>query len=192
MVVDPRVLRTRQRVLGAAWSLLAQVGFERVTVDLVSERSGVARSTLYRHWATKDEILRDAFSALSMGEGTAVDRDGAGELIQYARAFAEGLENVWGRAAVTLAVSALDDPEQRVVHDTFVEGNRRDLAVLLARAVDREDLPPGTDVAEATERLIELVVSPLFYRYLFARDPADATDATRLASDAWRVLGGQP
>lgn len=63
MAVDPRVARTRSRVLGAAWELLDEVGFDGVTVELVSERSGVARSTMYRHWRTMPELLRDAFAA---------------------------------------------------------------------------------------------------------------------------------
>ena len=192
MTEDPRIARTRRRVLVAAWELLAEVGFERITVDLVSDRSGVARSTLYRHWATKDEILRDAFTALSTGaeDGSMPSLDGRRALTAYAQALADGLEHVWGRAAVTLAITAMDDPEQRVVHRTFVDGNRRDLAALVARAVERGELPGGTDVAAATDRLVDLVVAPLFYRYLIQGEPADAATATRLALQAWSVLGG--
>ena len=62
MATDPRMARTRERVLGAAWELLNEVGFDGVTVELVSERSGVARSTLYRHWRSMPEVLRDALA----------------------------------------------------------------------------------------------------------------------------------
>lgn len=72
MPPDPRIAKTRKRVLDAAWELLTEVGFDGVTVELVSTRSGVARSTLYRHWDTKSEILRDAFSG--RGGATATHR----------------------------------------------------------------------------------------------------------------------
>lgn len=54
---DPRVVRSRARLLGAATALLVEGGPRGVTVDAVAERSGVAKSTLYRHWSSREELL---------------------------------------------------------------------------------------------------------------------------------------
>ncbi len=83
--------------------------------------------------------------------------------------FADGLENAWGRAAATLAMTALDDPAQRRVIATFTDGYARDVALLLERAVERgEAVAPG-DPVEVADRL----VAPLFHRYLFRHLPLD-------------------
>lgn len=57
--LDPRVARSRARVLDAAAELLAEGGPAALTVDAVSARSGVAKSTMYRHWDSRDDLLVD-------------------------------------------------------------------------------------------------------------------------------------
>ncbi len=58
---DPRVARTRATVLGTAADIVVEQGPTALTVDAVVARSGVARSTIYRHWPTRDELLVDVF-----------------------------------------------------------------------------------------------------------------------------------
>ena len=55
--VDPRIERTRRVVLEAAAELIAECGFGRASIEAISERSGVARSTIYRHWPDRLELL---------------------------------------------------------------------------------------------------------------------------------------
>lgn len=56
---DPRVARSRTKLLEAATEILVNSGARAVTVDAVVERSGVAKSTLYRHWPSRTELLTD-------------------------------------------------------------------------------------------------------------------------------------
>ena len=55
--MDPRIARTRAAVVRAATDLLVEGGPSAVTVDAIVARSGVAKSTIYRHWESRDEIL---------------------------------------------------------------------------------------------------------------------------------------
>ena len=48
---DPRVLVSRERVLTATLDLLVEAGLGELTIDDISRRSGVAKTTIYRHWA---------------------------------------------------------------------------------------------------------------------------------------------
>lgn len=57
VAVDPRVARSRDAVLRAARDLLIESGPAAVTVDAIVARSGVAKSTIYRHWESRDELL---------------------------------------------------------------------------------------------------------------------------------------
>ena len=54
---NPRIARTRERVIRSATDLLVEGGPWAVTVDAVVARSGVAKSTIYRHWESRDELL---------------------------------------------------------------------------------------------------------------------------------------
>src|SRR4051794_5710136 len=55
--VDPRVSRSRSAILRAATDLLVEGGPSAVTIDAIVTRSGVAKSTIYRHWQSRDEVL---------------------------------------------------------------------------------------------------------------------------------------
>ena len=62
--LDPRRVRSRDRLLDAASELLAAGGVEAVTVEAVTRRSKVARTTLYRNFGNSAELLAAAFERL--------------------------------------------------------------------------------------------------------------------------------
>jgi AcrR family transcriptional regulator len=51
------VAPARERILGAAYELFSRRGIRAVGTDEVIERAGVAKATLYRHFATKDHLV---------------------------------------------------------------------------------------------------------------------------------------
>lgn len=63
--MDARIERTRTAVMDAATELLLEGGPSAITMDGVVARSGVAKSTLYRHWPTRDALVIDVFSHIA-------------------------------------------------------------------------------------------------------------------------------
>lgn len=63
--MDPRIERTRTAVMDAATELLLEQGPDGITMDGVVARSGVAKSTLYRHWPTRDALVTAVFEHLA-------------------------------------------------------------------------------------------------------------------------------
>ena len=57
---DPRVTRTRQKVLEVVREIMDERGPLAVSYSSVAKAAGVGRQTLYNHWATPDEMIRDA------------------------------------------------------------------------------------------------------------------------------------
>ena len=58
---DPRVARSQAKVMAAAREILVESGASALTVDAVAERSGVAKSTFYRHWPSRAALVHDVF-----------------------------------------------------------------------------------------------------------------------------------
>jgi len=54
---ERRHAETKQAIRDAAFALFDKVGFGATTMDQIADRSGVSRSTLYRRFANKDEIV---------------------------------------------------------------------------------------------------------------------------------------
>lgn len=59
--MDPRIAKTHAAVMSAATELLVEGGPQALTMDGVVQRSGVAKSTVYRHWATRDDLVNAVF-----------------------------------------------------------------------------------------------------------------------------------
>jgi AcrR family transcriptional regulator len=47
----------RERLVDAAFSLFKENGFERTTVDHIAERAGVGRTTFFRHFGSKEQVI---------------------------------------------------------------------------------------------------------------------------------------
>jgi AcrR family transcriptional regulator len=185
---DPRITRTRERVLGAAWELLNEVGFDGVTVELVSERSGVARSTLYRHWRSMPEVLRDAFAAQATAARNPVTAT--------TRSAPDGVRAGRRRRARAQLGSRGDEPGR--------ERRRRPAAAARpARLRRRHAAGPARDRAQGQgHRRARRVrrrrggrrpaprpgVAPQFYRYQFTDHPVTQEQAAALARAAWAAV----
>lgn len=58
---DARVIRTRNDILAAALKVLADEGQESLTHPHLARVAGYSRATVYKHWPTRADLLRDAF-----------------------------------------------------------------------------------------------------------------------------------
>ena len=67
--LDARVRRSRSRVLATAFELLSESGVGGFSVDEVARRSGVAKTTIYRQWPTREALVLDACSRISAEQG---------------------------------------------------------------------------------------------------------------------------
>src|SRR5690242_15808108 len=83
------VAETRRRVLDAAADLVDRVSYRSVTIDAVARASGVSKSTIYRHWPSRQVLVLEAYT-LKTNRSTAVPDtgDALGDLRQYVLALA--------------------------------------------------------------------------------------------------------
>ncbi|HEV7622960.1 MAG TPA: helix-turn-helix domain-containing protein, partial [Amnibacterium sp.] len=55
-------------ILTAAIDVLAEVGYERMTVDMVAARAKAGKATLYRRWPSKADLVIDAVARMTKGD----------------------------------------------------------------------------------------------------------------------------
>ena len=168
--VDPRVALTRSLVIGAASDLLAEEGFERVTIDGIAERSGVARSTVYRHWPDRADLLGEVFTAVcspaEIGDLGSVEA----ELRELATGLATGLrEEPWGQMLPSLVGAAHHDDDLRRALSRFSGERRRRALAVLRRGVERGEI----DASIALDGPLERFIAPFFLRWLMTQEPID-------------------
>ncbi len=170
--LDERVRRSRKNVLAATAELLFEKGFSGATVDEISRRSGVARTTIYRHWPTRADLLRDACSTI----GTPQDVPDTGNFETDATALMTDLAQrlrtaKWTSVLPSIIDAAERDPDVADMYSQLQRGYAAPFETVILRAVERSELPEDTDAA----LLIAALIGPLFYRRWFSRAPL--TDA---------------
>lgn len=188
----PRNTDVDRRVLDAAWDLLVAGGYAGLSVDEVAERAGVAKTTLYRRWPTKDH-LAIAVAARLLGEVPIADTgDLHADLTGFATALAGTLNRVRlagqpagpesaGLLAELVAAAARHEDIGTVVRAGFAQ--RHAMAVArLHRAREREGLRADID----PDLLIDQLAGPLYYRVLITGAPVDAGYCQRLVAAVLR------
>ena len=165
----PASSRTRAAVIEAATDLLVEGGPSAVTIDAIVARSGVAKSTIYRHWASRDEVLVDVFSHCAPNlEIPDADLPFEDAVRAFVGSIVTHFEDPqWARmvpALLMLKSHALEveDLEKRL------EKNQSDTAAaVLKRGIDAGVLRAGLDVDEAVAHL----VGPLLFAHLTGAVP---------------------
>lgn len=158
-----RACRSGDAILAATLEVLAERGMEGLTVDGVAARAKVGKATIYRHWRSRAELVMDAMTSLPAPGPLVPTGDLRADLCT---AFA-GLQEVLGdpersRLLAALVDAAERDPELAQLHIRHGAGRRAPARALVAAAVDRGELTPGTD----PDLAVDLVAGTLMYRRL--------------------------
>jgi AcrR family transcriptional regulator len=169
----PRSEKARHAILQATAELLLAHGLAGVSMDAVAERAGVSKATIYRWWPTKEALALDTLYEESArnrppGRDTGTVR---GDLLALLQPWARLVTSrPYGRVIAALIAKAQTDPafgEQ--YRARFVEPRRDEARAIFARAIDRGEIPAGTNV----EVGLDLLYGPLYHRLLHGHAPLD-------------------
>jgi AcrR family transcriptional regulator len=177
---DPRVARSREAVLAAAAELLGEEGAAGFSIDAVARRSGVARTTIYRHWPEPPALLFDAFRHAA--EPTPAPDTGSlrDDLVELYTHLSEKLPGTcYGRMLPVLLDAATRDPTLAPLHRQFIQERRQPAREVIRSGVERGEAPADIDV----EALVDRLAGPVFYRFLVVREPYRRADVERLVDD---------
>jgi AcrR family transcriptional regulator len=157
-------------ILDAALEVLAEVGYEGMTMDMVATRAKAGKATVYRRWASKPELVLDAVARMKRAQ---VDLDQLpdtgslrGDLVALARQEPEEdaerrLKVMGGLASLEAHELGLGEASGAAVIEPWIEANR----TLISRAIERGEFSPEADV----ETLARVVPSMGGYRALVER-----------------------
>lgn len=162
----PRSAEADEAILRTTLELLATEGLQGLSVETVAERAGVGKTTIYRRWPTKRELIVAALATVaSAGELVATDTGSVrGDLLEFARRRRAAIRRA--RSALVMprlvAESATDPELHRLVRQTFVDPVRAPLVAALRRGVDRGELRADLDL----ELAADLFAGAFVYRLL--------------------------
>ena len=163
----------RQAVLEAADNLLAEIGFAAVTIEGIAARARVGKQTIYRWWASKTDVLMDAFLDDAVQHLKPQDSGDLGrDLRAHLRHLAEFLtQSDAGAVFRALAGQAQHDAKMAERFRKDYLGQQRQMGrVPFQHAIGRGELPADTDIDFAVDQL----VGPIYYRVLVTGEAVGA------------------
>ncbi|MGI9603850.1 MAG: TetR/AcrR family transcriptional regulator [Acidimicrobiales bacterium] len=170
--LDPRVVHTRQLVLEATKELLVEYGFERLTIEAIAERTGVARSTIYRNWPNREDLYFEAFDRVCDFDPIPDLGSLADELELLAAELVAGFSpNGWGAMLPSLLGAVAHDEKLAAAHRSFADRRRAVVGEVFERAAQRGEIPGSIPAGV----LASTFAAGFFFQHVMARLPLDDT-----------------
>ncbi len=162
------------QILDAALEILAETGYDGMTIDMVAARARAGKATLYRRWPSKAELVLDAVACMKRGDVDLAQLPDTGtlrgDLVAMIKPHSiesgeKKLQIMAGLMSMLSRSPELVDAAKQAIIDPRVGVNR----VLMRRAVERGEIPPDSDI----ETLSLISPSMAAYRVLILRKPVD-------------------
>lgn len=187
----PRSEAARQAALDATVAVILEQGIDGVTFEEVAERSGVAKSTLYRHFGSKPRMVVESVFSCLVEQATPDTGDLAEDLrLLFDKAHATDQMSRFPDLQRALLAAGDRDPELREVAAAMGEERRRPIRTVLQLAQLRGEISRDVDLDVA----VALLLGPLVLRRMVDRQdptPAFRAEALALAVAALRATADQ-
>ncbi|OXS32613.1 TetR/AcrR family transcriptional regulator [Streptomyces sp. XY006] len=174
----PRSAAADAAILAATREALVDLGWSKLTLGDVATRAGVAKTTLYRRWAGKNELVVDAvaelFDALELPDRGSLAADIEGVVLQFAAILA--LPEAKSGLMAVVAEATRDDALRERVRASVVDRQKRLVLEGRARAQARGELPPEPDpgaAARTADLIFDMVAGAVVHRTLVSGQPVD-------------------
>ncbi|WP_433243385.1 TetR/AcrR family transcriptional regulator [Streptosporangium sp. CA-135522] len=188
----PRDTEVDERVLRAATDMLLERGYGGLSTEEVAERAGVAKTTLYRRWPTKDHLAIAVIARLQSDDAITDTGDIRRDLTDYMEKIADALNRMRSAGRPP----GHDDPSAGVVAELVAAAARHDDIGQMGRLLFTRRNALALDLIERARRrgalrpeldpgvLLDQLAGALYYRVLITGSPVNRAYAETLVAAA--------
>lgn len=155
----------------AALELLAEVGYDRLTIDAVAARAGAGKATCYRRWAGKAELTVDAIGRMKAQPELPDTGTLRGDLVELTCHFHDTEDAAFRTDVQAGLVSGLvrDAKLREVFAEQFIAPRKAVFRTVFQQAVERGEIAPVPNY----ELLSDVVPSMVFHRMIMTGKAPD-------------------
>jgi len=161
----PRSVKADRAILTATLQALVEDGYEGMSIEGVAARAGVGKTTIYRRWPGKEELVGAALSSLN--QDIAVPDTGSvhDDLSQLVQEFREHtLNSPIGSVIGRLVSATISSPGLTTIfQDTILRERRTAARTVIQRGIERGELRPDIDVEIAIDLLAGVVITRILF-----------------------------
>lgn len=143
----PRSVASHQAMLKATLELLTEVGFEAMSIEAIANRAGVGKTTIYRRYKSKDELVADAIESLR--EEVLIPDTGNlwSDMDVLIETAAQITLTPLGRQTIAMIISsASSNPSfAQIYWEKYLQPRRQSFAIVIERAKARNEVSADLD-----------------------------------------------
>lgn len=143
----PRNVDLDRALLVATQDLIIEVGYDRLSIDAVAARCGAGKSTVYRRWAGKPELVADAVALLPGARVLPDTGSLRADLMEMASSWVDPNARRDAVVGGLLTTMAGDAGLREAVRCAVAAPYEKCFRTIIERAVDRGEVPAGLDLA---------------------------------------------
>ena len=161
----PRSVQSHQSILQATLDLLAEVGYERMSIDAIAARARVGKTTIYRRYSSKEELVADAIESLREEISLPDTGSLSGDLDCIIESAARTTITPLGRQILALIIStASSNPQFAQLYWTkYLKPRRQAFHTVIERAKHRDEIQADTD----PDLVFDLISGVMLYAQVF-------------------------
>lgn len=180
----PRDPSVEPRIMAAATELLAEGGYDALTMEAVASRAGVGKPTVYRRWSTRAQLVFELDTSAAVPDPLPDTGSLRGDLAEAAWWLAETMMGL-DRKIIGDQFGEMITVEEfaHKVRDRRLRPDRDRVMEIWHRAVERGEVRSDVDGADVLDDL----AGALMYRILVLHEPTGRDDVDQLVA---RMLGG--
>jgi len=176
----------RRKVMTAVTELIIERGVGSLSIEEVAARSGVAKTTIYRHWPERTSLVLDAMRSHFEHIGAPDTGTLRGDLTAFFGLMSRrDLSGRVGDIMPCIIEAAGRDPEMAALIDRFGQERERGLMRILDRAAARGELTSDLDV----EQLMGVIIGPIVFQKVVRRRTLTAEYVETCIDVALRGIG---
>lgn len=186
----PRSAEVDRAILQAALELLAEVGYQAMSMEAIAARAGVGKATIYRRYASKEELVADAIESQFGEEEPIPDTGSLWEDLEFVISdILQTMLTDLGRQTIALIVSTASSSPQfaQIYYAKYIAPYRDEFVVLFDRAKARGEIKHSVDAGF----FVDLVSGSIFYAMTFKPEP-EAIEAHIRRVMNFAVVGAVP
>ncbi len=181
----PREDRCNSAILGALLELLIKVGYDNVSIDKIAALAKVSKSTIYRRWSNKAELVAEFVKSISAG---VADDDAATELgdnlhdnmVSVVTNLCETISQTDGALVIGL-VRVLQESNDLalLIKNNLIEAHMKPIIQVVDRAKVSGEIPKEADLT----CIYNTILASIFAKLLFTKESLGKEFAIQLVDD---------
>lgn len=145
----PRSEKAEKAIIEATLDLIAEgMGVSELTIEAIASKAGVGKTTIYRRWSNKEDLIVDALATLRAPIPELPGESVRDDLISLLEAMRKESGDTRGRCVMNIAMSDADRYPRLMERflKRAVEPRRQAMRAVIERGVTTGELKPELDV----------------------------------------------